>query len=239
MEEGISFLNVKASLLMEYNINLAYIMLKKTKGESIDGDSAIQRLCYLRTVLEKVRPIEHKLKYQIDKFVSLAETGELRPDDPSRFKPNPDLLVGKIEDSGEEDSDEDEDGHKAGQKYVAPKNVPQHFNKDKSKEELEAVQSAKKKKAALSHSMMKELKSQLYDAPEEISHEADTRKQKYIQKEKEKALYEEDMFIRLPVTKADREARRQLSTTGNLGRSMTSFGISNFDGEEGEGGERR
>ena len=33
------------------------------------------------------------------------------------------------------------------------------------------------------------------------------RKQKYIQSEKEKALYEEDMFTRLPVTKADKLAR--------------------------------
>ena len=30
-----------------------------------------------------------------------------------------------------------------------------------------------------------------------------------------------------------------MSTTGNLGRSLTSFGVSNFDGEGGEGGERR
>ena len=30
-----------------------------------------------------------------------------------------------------------------------------------------------------------------------------------------------------------------MSTTGNLGRSLTSFGLSIFDGEGGEGGERR
>merc|ERR1712060_447975 len=84
--------------------------------------------------------------------------------------------------------------------------------------------------------MGKELKSQMFDTPEEISHEADTRKQKYIQEEKEKAMYEEDMFTRLPVSKAEKQARRQMSTTGNLGRSLTSFGLSNFDGE---GGERR
>ena len=79
----------------------------------------------------------------------------------------------------------------------------------------QAEQAAKKKKSALSHSMMRELKSQMFDTPEEISHEADTRcfhqyfafirsflnkfmfrKQKYIQEEKEKAMYEEDMFTR-------------------------------------------
>ena len=90
---------------------------------------------------------------------------------------------------------------------------------------LQAEQAAKKKKSALSHSMMKELKSQMFDTPEEISHEADTRyiffnftddqvavfrKQKYIQEEKEKAMYEEDMFTRLPVSKAEKQARRQV-----------------------------
>ena len=89
----------------------------------------------------------------------------------------------------------------------------------------QAEQAAKKKKSALSHSMMKELKSQMFDTPEEISHEADTRyiflnftddqvavfrKQKYIQEEKEKAMYEEDMFTRLPVSKAEKQARRQV-----------------------------
>ena len=41
------------------------------------------------------------------------------------------------------------------------------------KEECE--KEAKRRKSALSHSMMRELKSQMFDTPEEISHEADTR----------------------------------------------------------------
>ena len=118
-----------------------------------------------------------------------------RPDDPTRFKANPGMLSSKLGE-GEDESDDDEDDEegegvkKAGQKYVAPKNVPKHFEEDKSKEELQvmesiffpatfhptqAEQTAKKKKSALSHSMMKELKSQMFDTPEEISHEADTR----------------------------------------------------------------
>merc|ERR1712226_927536 len=182
---------------------------------------------------------EHKLKYQIDKFVTIAETGEARPDDPSRFKANPDMLLSKLDESDEDGEDEEEEDKKAGQKYVVPKNVPQHFDADKSKEEIQAKKEKAKKKTALSHSMIRELKSQMLDNPEEISHESDTRKQKYIQKEKEKALYEEDMFIRLPVTKADRLARRQMSTVSNIGASLTSFGSSSYDGERGAGGKKR
>jgi len=237
--DGISFLNIKTGLLLEYNMNLGYILLRKTRGDSIEGDKAVERLCYLRTLIEKIRPIENKLKYQIDKFVTIAETGEVRPDDPSRFKANPDMLVGKLDESDDSEEDDNEEQKRAGQKYVVPKNVPKHFDEDKSKEEIQAEQEKAKKKTALSHSMIRELKSQMLDNPEEISHESDTRKQKYIQREKEKTLYEEEMFIRLPVTKADRVARRQMSTVSNIGASLTSFGSSSYDGERVGGGKKR
>merc|ERR1719309_1598885 len=134
LSHGIDFLDIKNGLLAEYNTNLAYLVMKKTRGELIEGDKAVERLCYLRTLLEKIRPIENKLKYQIDKFVTIAETGELRPDDPSRFKANPDMLASKLEESDESDEEDDDEDKKAGQKYVVPKNVPKHFDEDKSKE---------------------------------------------------------------------------------------------------------
>ena len=39
----------------------------------------------------------------------------------------------------DEDEKEGEGVKKAGQKYVAPKNVPKHFDEDKSKEEIQVV----------------------------------------------------------------------------------------------------
>merc|ERR1712106_761902 len=103
---------------------------------------------------------------------------------------------------------------------------------DKTKEDKETEMSNRKKKSALSHGMMRELKSQLWDTPEEISHQADTRKQKYIQEQKEKERYEEDNFMRLPITKAERLASKQFSTSANIGDGLTNFGFNNFDGKE-------
>jgi len=240
MSQGISFLELKNGLLLEYNTNLTYLMLKKTSGDSIEDDKTVERLCYLRTVMEKIRPIEHKLKYQIDKCVKIAETGEVRGDDPSMLKANPELLASKLgEDVSDDGSDDEDDGDKdkKEQKYVAPRNVAKHF--DKTKEEMEAELTMKKKKSALSHSMMKDLQSQLWDTPEEISHQSDTRKQKYIAMEREKEIYEEDNFIRLPITKADRIARKNMFTVSNIGDSLTSFGNSNFTGSEDAGGNKR
>merc|ERR1719209_808502 len=71
LSRGIDFLDIKNGLLAEYNTNLAYLVMKKTRGELIEGDKVVERLCYLRTMLEKIRPIEHKLKFQVDVFVNL------------------------------------------------------------------------------------------------------------------------------------------------------------------------
>lgn len=47
-------------------------MCLKSKGTSINRDPAIDRLVEIRTVLERMRPIEHKLRYQIEKVVKAA-----------------------------------------------------------------------------------------------------------------------------------------------------------------------
>ena len=239
--QGISFLDLKNELLIDYNMNLLYVMMKKTSEGVIEGDAAVERLCSLRTIMEKIRPIEHKLKYQIDKCVSVAETGHIDKNDPARFKANPDQLASKLADDDDDDDseedDEEEEERKESKKYVAPKNVPTYFVGDKSKEEMESEMMAKKKKSALSHTMMRELKQQLYDAPEEVSHEADVKKAKYIAEEREKELYEEDNFIRLPISKGERQAKRNVFTVSNVGSSLTSFGINDFDGSG--GGQKR
>merc|ERR1719150_1170341 len=106
--KGISFLDLKNDLMIDYNLNLIYLMYKKSCKGKIENDKAVERLCYLRTVLEKVRPIEHKLKYQIDKCVNIAETGQISRDDPARFKANPDSLASKFAvDDDEEEEEED------------------------------------------------------------------------------------------------------------------------------------
>lgn len=54
------------------------------------------RLVEIRTILERMRPVEHKLKYQIEKLLKLATTGKLADNDPLQFKANPDNLISKV-----------------------------------------------------------------------------------------------------------------------------------------------
>jgi U3 small nucleolar ribonucleoprotein protein LCP5 len=235
--KGISFLQMKNSLLLQYISNVSYIVLRKCSGKKIEGEPAIERLVKLRTVMEKIRPIEQKLRYQVDKLVSIAESGHVADNDPLRFKPNPDNLLTK---QGDDSDDDNENDGEQVKKYIAPKNVPQHFDGNKTLEELDAENQVARKKHHLSKSLIEDLKRQHLDTPEEVHLHSDVKKNKLIEEERERTLYEEDNFIRLPITKADRQKRRaQMSTMGSIGDDITSFGASNFDGNNHPGKKRK
>ncbi|XP_020610914.1 neuroguidin-A-like [Orbicella faveolata] len=97
-KKGVSFLELKFHLLLSYVIDLTYYLLTKTDGKPWQEDPAAERLVEVRTVLEKLRPIDQKMKYQIDKMIKTATTGMTSGAeiDPLRFKPNPENMVSKV-----------------------------------------------------------------------------------------------------------------------------------------------
>ena len=116
--QGLDFLEAKNSLLLSYLIELTHDMRNRLQGESRSVSSQ-HRLTVMKTVLEKSRGLEKKLRYQIDKllasgtnassFVSAdtedplqlrPDTSALRDDDDS--KPAADDLS---QESGESDDD--------------------------------------------------------------------------------------------------------------------------------------
>lgn len=129
-DQGLSFLEMKYNMLLSYLINLTYVVLRKCSGEKIDGDPCIDRLIEIRTVLEKIKPIDHKLKYQIDKLVKTAVSGA-NANDPTSFKANPENLLGNAEDeSRSEESEEENTKEKEESKYgvyVPPKLSAVHY----------------------------------------------------------------------------------------------------------------
>ncbi len=77
-----------------------------------------------------MRPVEHKLKYQIEKLLKIASTGKLGANDPLQFKANPANLMSKERDD-EDSSDDDttkKDSSKSGA-YVPPKLAAMHYGK--------------------------------------------------------------------------------------------------------------
>uniref|UniRef100_T1GCF7 Neuroguidin n=1 Tax=Megaselia scalaris TaxID=36166 RepID=T1GCF7_MEGSC len=226
-EYGLSFLEVKYHMLLDYLINLTYIVLRKTSGDEIDGDPAIDRLIEIRTVLEKIRPIDQKLRYQIDKLVKTANFGD--DDDEEDDDEGSDEDDDEKDDSDEdEDDDVEEDGveaiktskNKGASKnksgiYVPPKLRPVHYDGDETQAEKEKRVIERAKKRAMTSSMLQDLKEELLDAPLEVS-SGSRAQQIFSKQQKEKEEYEEAYLTRLPVTKAEKHRQRKLTTLGNL-----------------------
>lgn len=126
-DQGLSFLEMKYNMLLSYLINLTYVVLRKCSGEKIEGDPCIDRLIEIRTVLEKIKPIDHKLKYQIDKLVKTAVSGTTA-NDPTSFKANPENLIGNEDHSSSEESEEERNKEEQkGGLYVPPKLSAVHY----------------------------------------------------------------------------------------------------------------
>lgn len=246
--DGLSFLELKNLLMVDYLSDLTLLLLTKSHGKSITSSESVDRLVTLRTVLEKMRPIERKLKYQIDKAVKIASSADDAEgaSDPLSFKANPANLMSKLGDDNDDDDSEDEDdedgsgdGKKKVGKYMVPKHVPTFYEEDKTTEDLEEEKSAKKKKSLLSKGLIEDLKRQHMDTPEEIHEREGFTRRKQINDMKERQRYEEDHFIRLPVSKKMKHSAKQMSTIGSIGDEVTAFG-SSFGGSSSKtGGKKR
>ena len=125
-KEGISYLDTKHLLMLSYCVNITFYMLLKAEGKPVNDHPVVLRLVEIRTYLEKLRPIDKKLKYQIDKLLKMAKDGvdgeEEDPtangagEDPLQFRPNPDALVSKVDEDAEEGAE--------GGVYRPPKMMP-------------------------------------------------------------------------------------------------------------------
>lgn len=224
-DKGLSFLEMKYQMLLSYLINLTYIVLRKCSGEKIESDPSIARLIEIRTVLEKIRPIDSKLKYQIDKLVKTAVIGGTSEDDPQSYHANPANLVSKI-DSGAESSESSDDGDTKKDKtsksniYVPPKLAAVHFDENTSRFDSDKKNKEKTKKQFLNSSIMRELREEYSEAPLEVS-TGNHVKQSISKYELEKTEYEENYLTRLPVTKAEKNRRKKLTTVGMIADEIT------------------
>ncbi|CEJ04779.1 hypothetical protein RMCBS344292_18732 [Rhizopus microsporus] len=161
--------------MLQYVLQLAYFVHLKISGKQIENNPVIDSLVELRVILDKMKPIENKLKYQIDKLVRAAVVGTKKDEagpkstmeavaaDPLAFKPNPMNLINK-----EEEEDEDAEAEKAGI-YRPPKLAPVAYNEtsDRKSRKKERDEERMKEKASRSR-IMKDLMSEMSENPEEI-----------------------------------------------------------------------
>lgn len=221
--KGISFLDVKNHLMLSYIMNLTHIMSRKVSGKSICGSADIERLVEIRTVLEKMRPIDRKLKYQIDKLIRTAKTGVAGQNDPLSLKPNPDNFVDNADEGdGNDEADMEADAAESKQLYKPAKLAPVYYDGDESVQQKKERRLEMAKKRLANSEVVRDLHREYTDGPEEIRETPDLHRAKEDRLGRERREYEEKYFIRMSTTKKEKMATRQLQTVSGL-NSLTKF----------------
>ncbi|KAK6122787.1 hypothetical protein DH2020_043465 [Rehmannia glutinosa] len=234
--DGISYLDAKHLLLLNYCQSLVYFLLCKAKGLSIQGHPVVRSLVEIRLFLEKIRPIDRKLQYQIQKLTRTTPTTVEKPglnekkadenqktDDLLKYRPNPDLLVSKTNTTTEED---------AGV-YRPPKFAPSSMEEDKmSKQERNALRRDKEiVRQARQSAYVRELMNDLEGRPEEVRKSRIESKEvmNYIAKMEDRARREEELFTRarslklLGLTESFYDEIKTLPMEGGVTEQSTSF----------------
>ncbi|KAJ6919747.1 hypothetical protein NC651_013638 [Populus alba x Populus x berolinensis] len=169
--EGISYLEAKHLLLLSYCQSLVFYLIRKAKGLSIEKHPVVRSLVEIRLFLEKIRMIDKKLEYQIQKLirdagsardqVDVSETeskASKKPEDNLKYRPNPDLLESKTDLLAQN-----------GGVYRPPKIAPMIMEEDKmSKQERNALRRQKETLRKAKHGFMKELIDDMEDRPAEV-----------------------------------------------------------------------
>ncbi|XP_077951792.1 neuroguidin isoform X1 [Gasterosteus aculeatus] len=228
--QGLSFLDLRYHLLLFYLQDLTHLISIKTQGGKIKDSDALNRLVTIRTVLEKMRPLDHKLKYQIDKLVRTAVTGSIAENDPLQLRPNPENLISKLSESEESEGEagsttENKAAPSSGRKYVPPKIAPVHYDGDMTEADRKKAQSERQRRAALRSSVIQELRQQYSDAPEEIRERRDFQSDRDSREDLHRKNYEESMLVRLNVSQRQKDPRKRgsMSMSGQLS-GITHFG---------------
>lgn len=240
-KNGLSFLELRNLLLLNYETDLASVVMTKCQGKSLQGSEAVDRLVETRTVMEKMKPIYFKLKYRIEKLIKAANMKVVDTNDPLQLRPNlqamdvddvEDVEEGKDQDVNPDEEDEEDDtatdrrDKNKIKKYVPPKVAAVSFDGDDDPAEVKKQKALERaKKRALNSALIQELRSEFDDAPEEIYEETVGRR---IDKKKqqEKVRYEEEYLTRLPETKERRKRKTReegFVTVSSLGRDITRF----------------
>ncbi|KAL2629616.1 hypothetical protein R1flu_014302 [Riccia fluitans] len=211
-KDGISYLEVKNLLLLSYCQSIIFYLMLKAEGRSVKDHPVIARLVELRLYLEKIRPIDKKLQYQIDKLLKAAKTPGVagQKEDALKFKPNPDLLVSKL----------DEDMQDGGGVYKPPMIAPAAMEGEELSKDQKAKARAEKesRRKAKRSAFVKELADELDGKPEELRDVLGMESREML-REKERlearAKEEEDLFARVPLSKVERKKLKQLKKTRN------------------------
>lgn len=232
--DGISYLEAKHTLLVHYAAAIMFYLLLKAEGHPVRDHPVVTRLVEIRAYIEKIRPIDKRLQYQIDKLVAAAQKAKSAQDteepdlqkgqetDAAKFGPRPEVLVASMKDSKNQ-----EDFTEVGGVYKAPRINPVSMdleeNEKRNKRERRREQFGARR--AATSTFMQELAAELEGAPEEVRGGDPLGMDTAAAKRERRRLsareaVEEELMIRVPLTKEERKRLRAQKRAGLSGKAL-------------------
>jgi hypothetical protein len=74
--KGLSYLQVKLQLWLTYVTDIAFFLLLKAEGAAVKEHPVVAQLLHVRTLLEKMRPLDARLQFQVARLLKAAAAGE-------------------------------------------------------------------------------------------------------------------------------------------------------------------
>ncbi|ORZ40056.1 hypothetical protein BCR44DRAFT_48945 [Catenaria anguillulae PL171] len=240
---GLSLLDVKNHCLITYMSGLTHLLSHKIAGEPSTSWLSLDTLLEMRVLLEKIKPMESKLKYRIDKLLKMGEAPSAAAGALS-LKPNlTDFDQGDANEEEDEDSDAEYDSdsnkrsshnQKDGGVYRPPKLAPVHYESSAPGGSAAARRAARLAATASRSRLMRDLEDELGDAPEARSStlaDASLATEEIDAHFAERQRYEEDNFLRMNLTRADKKMAKQRGRVANMSDEVKEL-MADFASEE-------
>ena len=245
-DDVVDYLEVKQQLLLSYCMNVLFYVYMKAQGKSVQNHPVMKQLLKLRYAMEKMRPLDGKLKHQIDRLVSYstssssssssssggATSGLLRPDPSSLLAAAAGGGVSKQQLSGrrskqQQDADDsgDNDDDDAVGIYQAPKRTAVPYKDSESQLDKKQQKLEKHRNKLKRSELMDTLREEFGSAPETAASSGLGMRagdlQKLQEEENERLQFEEDRFIRTTMSRKEKKTIKK--------RTAEASRLDNFD----------
>ena len=209
--DGVSLLQVKNHCFVEYLENLAQFALARTTGQPVN--EAVDSLVSNRCVLEKIKPLENQMKYQLQKYSEMEKNSTMN------LRANPASMLSKSKEDDEEDN-------MVNAQYVPPQ-VMTSLYPQTHEDQVKEAKYARTVKAHTKHSvLMDEVAAQIRDEPMEAGMKASQNRKvkEFLNRMKELEQIEEETMQRIPRSKKDRQMLKQLEQAQTSFNQILDFG---------------
>lgn len=232
--QGPSLLTLKNATLLGYLHHLVLLCSSRLRGKRLDdkdGGSIVRNLIELRLILEKIRPVEGRMRGLVERLVRAAEDEEKRtregrmPEsttaidevDPLSFRPNLAALsnnTGTNDDSRNPETDTKSNRDRGDGIYRPPRMAPVVYNPESTS--ATSRKATKERVAPRNAALLSDLSASMSANPFETSsggvgvgggnNASSSARAKALARMQE---YEEDNFTRLIMSKRDAKRRRR------------------------------